>query len=85
MESIYNNLKKGGVLILGNDLTNQEDFNKTPKDDPHGMMHPIRFDHDDSKSFLLKYEKISEKVLDRQNGRAPDSHYATLLYIGRKK
>jgi len=85
MESLYNNLKKGGILVLGNDLTNQEDFDKTPKDDPHGMMHPIRFDHEDAKPFLSKYEPVFDKILNRQEGRAPGSHYATLLYIGRKK
>lgn len=90
MESIYNNLKKGGVLILGNDLTNQEDFDATPKDDPNGMMHPIRFDYDDIKPFLSKYEIISEKVLGRQEGRIryageEKAHYATLIHTGRKK
>ena len=49
------------------------------------MMHPIRFDYDDAKPFLTKYQPVFEKVLNRQEGRAPDSHYATLLYIGRKK
>lgn len=81
-ESIYNNLKFGGIFIFGNDLTNETNFKNTPKNDPYGMLHPIRFDHIDIKPHIEKYEKIFKEISSSKNSTA---HYGTLLFIGRKK
>ena len=79
LESIYNNLKPGGILILGNSLTSEQNFRETPKIDPYGMLHPIRFDDNDIKSHLEKYGNIFKKISE-PDGR----HYGTLFYIGKK-
>jgi len=79
LDIIYNGLNPNGILIFGNDLTNEDNFNRTPKEDPYGMLHPIRFDHTDIQSFLVKFEKIYEKTVP-VNGY----HCGTLCFIGAK-
>jgi SAM-dependent methyltransferase len=80
LQSIEINLKPSGILILGNDLTNEENFRKTPTDDPNAMLHPIRFDYPEIKEFLDKFEKIYEKISEPSG-----YHCGSLFFIGRKQ
>lgn len=82
LKAIHKSLCKNGILVLGNDLTNEENFNRTPKDDPNAMLHPIRFDYDDIKSYLEDYDPIFEKITEET---VSDYHCGSLLFIGRKK
>ena len=83
--SMYANLKPNGILILGQDLTNDYDFDVTPKEDPWAMMHPIRVDYNDIKPYLIqKYTPIFDKILPREESRASYNHYGTLLFAGKK-
>lgn len=84
MDKMYNSLNKGGVLILGQDLTCEEDFNLEP-----GLLtdpgHPIRLDHFYFRDKLKDYNHIFHKILERELGRNPKAHYGTLFYVGSKK
>lgn len=84
MEKLENALSPGGVLVLGQDLTNEEDF----KNDP-GLLtdpgHPIKLDHFYFREKLRNYNHIFQNILPREVGRNPKAHYGTLLYVGSKK
>jgi 2-polyprenyl-3-methyl-5-hydroxy-6-metoxy-1,4-benzoquinol methylase len=80
MDSIYQNLTPKGIIILGTELTNEANFNSTPKDDPYAMLHPIRFDYQDIKIHLDKYDPVFETILETSG-----YHCGVLLFIGRKK
>ena len=76
-------LNPGGILILGQDLTNEEDFVKCPEVSTD-IMHPIKLDLEACERCLSCYEPIYKKVLGRQEGRNPRAHYATLLFAGNR-
>jgi len=82
LNNIFKCLKRGGYLILGQDLKNSTDkaWNQV---DP---MHPIRLTHQYLNKFLsLQYQRKLYKVLKRDEGRNPDYHYGTYILIGEKK
>lgn len=84
MDKMFGALNKDGVLILGQDLTCDEDF----KSDP-GLLtdpgHPIRLDHLYFRDKLKPYNHIFHNILPRELGRNPKAHYGTLFYVGSKK
>jgi SAM-dependent methyltransferase len=72
--------RSGGMLILGQDLTDESDPGA------YDVGHPIRLDHemlDDvlERSFCARLRK----VLSREEGRNPEAHYGTYVYIGEKE
>jgi len=73
-------LKPGGHLVLGQDLSNDQDEARTHFD----VGHPIRLRLDDLGPYLLSYEPLFQRLLPREQGRNPDAHYATLVFIGVK-
>lgn len=77
-------LRRGGYLILGQDLTNEEDCRQAP-DNLTDVKHPILMDEETINTFLSPYESVFERLLPREEGRNPNAHYSTLLFIGRKK
>lgn len=79
---IFSALKPGGLLILGQDLTNEEDEKNHPGHDD--IMHPIMIDEEYLSSYLAMYETIKHNVLAREEGRNPGYHCGTLLFVGRK-
>lgn len=76
-------LKPGGILVLGQELTNEEDENNHPGHDD--VMHPIMIDETSLSKFLSPYEVIKYEILPRDAGRNPEYHCGTLLFVGRKK
>ena len=85
MNEISRILKKDGVLILGQDLSNQEDFDNCPES-YSDIGHPIKIDHLLIEQTLKShYQKLSEKILTRNEGRNPQAHYGTYLGILQKK
>lgn len=72
-----------GILILGQDLTNEEDMEK-----PENMFdigHPIRLKHDWLDRILLnEFESLIYKILSREQGRDPNYHYGTYIFAGRR-
>jgi SAM-dependent methyltransferase len=75
-------LKPGGILVLGQELTNEEDEKNHPDHDD--VMHPIIIEESSLDKFLKPYKTIRREVLSREEGRNPDYHYGTLLFVGRK-
>lgn len=84
MQKLETLLNKGGILILGQDLTNEDDFINDP-----GLLtdlgHPIKLDHYYFRDKLKTYKHIYHKILNRGQGRNPKAHYGTLLYVGSKE
>jgi len=73
--------KPGGLLLLGQDLTNEVDLRRLAHED---VGHPIRVTHESLDELLLPYvEPQVRKVLDRDQGRNPAAHYGTYILAGR--
>lgn len=81
---MYDILDIGGVLILGQDLTNEEDFKLCPQTITD-IGHPIKVHHEYIRQFIKDYKHIFQKILPREEGRNPAAHYGTLLYAGVKQ
>jgi SAM-dependent methyltransferase len=84
MENLLRVIKPGGFVVIGQDLTNEEDFPRQPEGLQIG--HPITLDEDWFAPYLKgTFEGVIHKVLPRQSGWAPDWHYGTLIFAGRKR
>ena len=84
MENLVGVIRPGGLLIIGQDLTNEEDL-KVLRNDAGAAGHPIKLDHEWFEPFLNRFEPLISKVLSREQGREPSFHYGTLIFAGRKK
>jgi SAM-dependent methyltransferase len=77
--------KPGGILVLGQDLTNEDDLQKL-RGAPGEIGHPITVDHQWIEEILGKrFDALIQKVISREHGRAPEHHYGTFIFAGRKK
>jgi ubiquinone/menaquinone biosynthesis C-methylase UbiE len=83
MENLVRVTKRGGVAIIGQDLSNDEDREALTRD-PGAAGHPIKLDYQWFEPYLGNFESLIRKVLPREQGRAPSHHYATLIFAGRK-
>ena len=84
MKEIFRVLSEDGLLILGQDLSNQEDLDHCPESYAD-VGHPITIDHIVlEQTFAGNYHKYFEKILPRVEGRNPKAHYATYLGILQK-
>lgn len=83
LESLWLNLDLGGYLILGQDLTNEEDKLNCPEM-VADEMHPVKIDLGDLDQLLDRLKMNMFKVLPRAEGRNPSAHYGTLIYVGQK-
>ena len=80
MEQMYRVLRVGGFLVLGQDLTNDEDLENYPESKTD-IGHPIKVDHIYLAAAIeWKYKAVFERLLKREEGRNPLAHYAT--YVG---
>lgn len=82
-KSMYKNLNPNGLIILGQDLTNDYDFEHCPEmvnDD----IHPIKLDEEYIDSHLLQYNMIYKKIVPREEGRNPAAHYGVMLFCGER-
>jgi ubiquinone/menaquinone biosynthesis C-methylase UbiE len=84
MENLVNIVRPGGLLIVGQDLSNQEDMEVLRKD-AGAVGHPIKLDDEWFEPFLKGFEPVVKKILSRKQGRVPSHHYGTLIFAGRKK
>ena len=81
LETAIRITKPKGFLIIGQDLTNESDMINTGND----IGHPIRLHHEDvDRSILNKFDPKLYKILSREDGRNPQAHYGTYLFIGQK-
>jgi len=76
-------LKPGGVFIIGQDLSNEEDMQLCPES-WEDIGHPIKLDSDILDSYLAKMQPLYKKILTREQGRNPRCHYGTYLFIGKQ-
>ncbi len=84
MRNLIRVAKPGGFVIIGQDLSNHEDVEALRRD-PGGVGHPIKLDQAWFEPYLGRgFAPVIHKILPRAEGRAPESHYATLLFAGRK-
>lgn len=73
--------RPGGILILGQDLSDAGDIERVGVD----IGHPIRASHDDLDELIGSgFEPLIHRVLDREDGRNPAAHYGTYIFAGRK-
>ena len=74
--------RRGGWLVVGQDLSNAEDVAHTGED----IGHPIRIGAETLDAELLpKFEARMHRVLPRDEGRNPEAHCGTYLFIGTKQ
>jgi SAM-dependent methyltransferase len=73
--------KQGGYLLLGQDLSNDEDAAATAGD----VGHPVTLDRGDVDPFLAGFDPVINTQLSRDEGRNPSAHYGTLVFAGRKR
>jgi ubiquinone/menaquinone biosynthesis C-methylase UbiE len=84
MESLIRVLKPGGFVVIGQDLTNDEDFRKQPDGLKTG--HPITLDENWFGPYLSgNFDTVLHKILPRDVGWAPQWHYGTLVFSGTKR
>jgi SAM-dependent methyltransferase len=77
-------LKKNGVLIIGQDMSNAEDLQLCPESWTD-IGHPIKMDTEYLDSQTQGLSALYRKILSREQGRNPKCHYGTYLFIGQKK
>ena len=83
MENLVRIVRPGGLLVLGQDLTNEQDL-AADSQGPGDTGHPIQLNHEWFEPFLQGFQPLLKKVLSRAEGRNPDHHYGTLIFAGRK-
>lgn len=84
MRNLLRVTKPGGYLILGQDLSNDDDLDALRRD-AGAVGHPIKLDHVWFEPYLKQgFESTIYNVLGRAEGRAPENHYATLIFAGKK-
>jgi len=84
MDNLYKLLNDDGILIIGEDLVCQEDLEKH-EDLRTDVGHPIKLNHEFFRDKLKGYKHIHNEILTREDSRAPNWYYGTLLYVGQKK
>lgn len=83
LNNMYNSLNKEGIVIIGQDLTNETDLENVEV--ANDETHPIKLNHEFFRNELKRYSThIFNKILSRNEGRNPSAHYGTLLYVGQK-
>jgi len=80
LERAVSLLRDGGIFVLGQDLSNDDDVERHPED----VGHPIRLMREDMDRHVEGLEPILRKDLSREAGREPRLHYETLIFAGRK-
>ena len=84
MQSLLRITKPGGIVILGQDLSDEKDVKRMNGGEGE-IGHPIKLDHEWFESYLAEgFETILYRVLDQERGRSPGIHYGTLIFAGRK-
>lgn len=82
MKNLVRVVKSGGYLVIGQDLTNEEDLNRQPEGLQIG--HPVTLNKEWFGPYLDTCCELFSKVIPRDQGWAPQWHYGTLVYIGKK-
>lgn len=82
MTTAINLVKPGGILVFGQDLTDEDDRKQYVEED---IGHPIMLDHYWVDGHISgKFDSIIKQILPRELGRAPQAHYGTYIFAGKK-
>jgi SAM-dependent methyltransferase len=73
-------LVPNGVLVMGQDLSNDEDFERAPEA-WEDVGHPIKLDEAVLNELIGPVKPLFRSLLPREQGRNPAAHYATYLLI----
>lgn len=84
MDEMYRVLAPKGLLVVGQDLSNDQDQELCPESYTDAA-HPIKLDLETIKESLRFYTPVFERVLPRERGRNPKCHYGTYLGILQKE
>jgi SAM-dependent methyltransferase len=84
MERLIEVIRPGGLIILGQDLSNEEDQLALQRD-PGQIGHPIKLDHRWFEPYLEPFEPVVKKVLTREQSYEPHQHYGALIFAGKKR
>ena len=84
MDNLVNIVRPGGILVIGQDLTDEEDL-KVLRRDAGAAGHPIKLNHEWFEPFLQGFDPLLKKVLAREQSREPHQHCGALIFAGRKK
>ena len=83
MANLIRVVKPGGFVIIGQDLTNEEDRRKQPEGLEVG--HPVTVDENWFDEYLdSTFDVLYRKIISRESGWAPEWHYGTFCFGGRK-
>lgn len=74
-------VKPGGHIIIGQDLTDEQDLRQFPADD---VGHPIRLAAADVEAHLRGFAPVINRTLTREEGRDPTTHCGDLVFAGKK-
>ena len=89
MKNLIRVVKPNGILIFGQNLTNEDDLKATEelrKSFQSDIGHPHKFaDEDIFLPYFAGFETLTHKVLRREEGYAPLWNHSTLIYAGRKQ
>ena len=83
MQSLIRIVKPGGIVIVGQDLTDEDDL----RNQPEGMRigHPVTLNAEWFRPKLEEgFSPLIWRTLPRSEGRAPQWHCGTLLFAGTK-
>ena len=83
LKNIERVTKKGGMVIIGQDLSNEEDQVRCPESWSDAG-HPIKLDESFMDEHLGYLNPVLQKILPREEGRNPRCHYGTYILIGQK-
>jgi SAM-dependent methyltransferase len=76
-------VRSGGMIVLAQDLSNEQDFLNCPESWAD-IMHPIKIDDALLDSSLEDFSVVYKRILPREQGLNPKAHYGTYFFIGKK-
>jgi ubiquinone/menaquinone biosynthesis C-methylase UbiE len=83
MVNLIRVLKRGGFVIIGQDLSDSDDIRRQPAGLRIG--HPITLDEKWFEPYLKSnFAQVLLKIVPRDVGWAPEWHYGTLCFVGTK-
>ena len=82
METLLRILKPGGYVLIGQDLTSEEDIAAQPEGVRTG--HPVTLDENWFEQHFRAYDPVIQRTLSRDQGRTPHWHCATMIFAGKK-
>jgi ubiquinone/menaquinone biosynthesis C-methylase UbiE len=83
MRNLIRIVRPGGYVVIGQDLTDSDDLARQPEGLKVG--HPVTLDEKWFEPYLTQnFEQVLYRLMPRDAGWAPEWHYGTLIYIGKK-